>query len=149
MNNTGSDEILIERVINAPPEAVWKAWTDPTLVLKWFGSDPNGRGLKANVDVQPGGSFEITFRDADETEHTCNGVYADVQPFSKLAFSWMWKSEPGVESFVTVILRPENNSTRMLFSHAHLGTASKHDYLNGWQATFLKLERMLRLGTKA
>lgn len=140
MNIANNDIITIDAIISAPIENVWKAWTDPVLILDWFGSDPNGKGIKAKMNVRPGGSFEITFRDADQTEHTCSGVYADVQEFSKLSFTWTWKSESGVESFVTVVLTPQNNFTQMIFEHAYIGTASKHDYLNGWQTTFSKLE---------
>jgi uncharacterized protein YndB with AHSA1/START domain len=143
MGTLSNDTITIETIIKAPIQNVWKAWTDPFLILNWFGSDPNGKGVKAKLDVRRGGAFEISFQDSDQTEHTCRGVYVDVQEFSKLSFTWTWKSEPGVESFVTVALAPENNHTRMLFQHAHIGTASKHNYLNGWQATFAKLEQML------
>ncbi|MEO6454787.1 MAG: SRPBCC domain-containing protein [Ginsengibacter sp.] len=143
METADNDAVTISVLISAPIKNVWKAWTEPSLILKWFGSDPNGKVLKAKLDVRKGGSFEITFRDADQTEHSCSGVYIDVQKFSKLNFSWMWKSELGVESFVTIALTSEGNFTRMLFQHSNIGTASKHDYLNGWQATFSKLERML------
>jgi len=142
MERADNDTVTIEIAIKAPIETVWKAWTDPAH-LSWFGSDPNGKVLKANLNVSIGGSFEITFSDFDQTEHTCSGVYVDVQEFSKLSFSWRWKNEPGVESLVTITLTSEGNSTRMLFQHAHVGTTSMHDYLNGWQATFSKLERML------
>lgn len=138
-----NDTITIETSINAPIQKVWQAWTDPALILNWFGSDPNGKGIKAEMDVRPGGSFEITFQDSDQTQHTCSGVYEIVLEFSKLAFTWTWKNEPGVESFVTVLLTPEDNLTRMLFQHAHIGIASMHDYQNGWNATFLILERLL------
>lgn len=137
-----NDTVTIEVAINAPIKNVWNAWTDPALI-NWFGSDPNGVVVSAKLDVRQGGRFEITFKDADQTEHTCSGVYVDVQEFNKLSFSWTWKNEPGVESLVTVALTSEGNTTRMLFQHAHVGTASMHNYLSGWQATFSKLERML------
>jgi uncharacterized protein YndB with AHSA1/START domain len=144
VETTDKNTVTIDLTINDLKENVWRAWTDPALILHWFGSDPNGSGLSANLDVRAGGLFEVTFSDSDQTEHTCRGVYADVQEFSKLSFTWMWKSEPGVESFVTVILTSEkNNDTRMQFQHARLGTASMHNYLEGWRTTFLKLERML------
>ena len=140
MNN---DTVTIGVTISATVENVWKAWTNPALIFKWFGSDPDGKVIKAELDVRIGGAFEITFKDSDQTEHTCSGVYIDVQEFSKLAFTWTWKSEPCVESFVTVALTSESDFTRMLFQHDHIGTASRHNYLNGWQATFSKLERTL------
>ena len=55
------------------------------------------------LGLRRGGSFEVSFMDSDGTEHTCSGVYADVQPETKLSFSWRWKSEPGVETFVSVL----------------------------------------------
>ena len=143
MERTENDTVTIRIAISAPIENVWEAWTNPALILKWFGSDPNGKGLKAKLDVRVGGFFEITFRDADQTEHTCSGVYVDVQEFSNLSFSWTWKSEPDVESFVKVVLTSKSNITQMIFQHSHIGTASSHDYLNGWQAAFSKLEQML------
>lgn len=125
--------------INAPIENVWRAWTDSALVINWFGSDPYGTGVSATLDVRKGGKFQVTFKDSDQTEHTCSGVYLEVQEFRKLNFSWMWKSEPGVETFVTVSLVPAENATEMRFEHANLGAESKHNYLEGWRSTFLKL----------
>jgi len=135
--------IFVEKTITSPIERVWEAWTTPTLIMKWFGSDPNGKVLRAELDVRPQGRFEVTFQDSDLTEHTCSGIYDEVQPLSKLTFSWQWKSEPAVKSFIILLLFSEGKSTKMQFEHKNVGSASKHDYAKGWQDTFLKLERML------
>jgi uncharacterized protein YndB with AHSA1/START domain len=132
-------------MIHTPIEKTWEAWTNPALILKWFGSDPNGEGIKAEMDVQAGGKFEISFVDSNGTEHTCSGVYVVVEKPVELSFSWSWKSEPGVESLVTVSFIDKKNSTLMQFEHANLGSASKHDYLQGWQSTFVKLVKVLSL----
>jgi uncharacterized protein YndB with AHSA1/START domain len=137
------DSIVVEIVIPASVHQVWKAWTDPNLILGWFGSDLNGKGLKADLDVRPGGAFEVTFQDSDHTMHTCMGIYRDVKEYSTLSFTWMWKSEPGVESLVTVLLTDEGAQTRMVFTHAHVGKESAHHYLQGWKSTFVKLQRLL------
>jgi uncharacterized protein YndB with AHSA1/START domain len=142
INPIDNDAISIEVIINAPIEKVWKAWTDPAWILKWFGSDPNGQGIKAKMNVHNGGKYEITFKDSDGTEHTCMGVYIDVKELHSLSFTWEWKNEPGVVSFVSVLLKPGTTNTQMEFRHSKLGTASRHDYLNGWNATFLKLNRI-------
>lgn len=144
---TDNSSIFIVSTINSSIESVWEAWTRPSLIMKWFGSDPNGKVLKAELDVRPGGYFEITFQDSDLTEHTCSGIYNEVQAFSKLTFSWQWKSEPGVESFIILLLTPEGKSTRMQFEHKNLGSGSKHDYIKGWQSTFSKLERVAGIQT--
>lgn len=137
------DSINITYRLNSSVAEVWKAWTNPNLILKWFGSDPNGTGIDALLDVRPGGIFEVSFKNGDGTAHTCYGVYTEVEEPNKLTFTWMWKSEPGVESLVTVLLRPDGDTTEMQFQHAHVGYESAHDYELGWKSTFQKLEKML------
>lgn len=127
----------------APPALVWAAWTTPHAVGRWFGSDPKGTVLDARLDVCPGGSFEVTFADSDGTQHTAHGVYSRIEPDRLLKFSWGWKSEPGIESEVTVSLVPESAGTTMHFEHAGLVHASTHDYEIGWRSTFAKLESVL------
>ena len=102
-----------------------------------------GRVLDAQLHVRPGGHFSVTFTDADGTEHTCSGDYVEVEPFSKLSFTWQWKSEPGVQTLVTIAFAPEGTGTTMRFEHSRLFTASAHDYESGWRSTFDKLEREL------
>ena len=137
------DAVKIEMSFNAPLEKLWSLWTEPELVLQWFGSDPNGKGIKATMDIQPGGSYEITFKDSSGTGHTCMGKYIIVEKPNHLSFTWEWKSEPGVISTVTVSLSSMNNSGFMIFEHKDLGSASAHNYLVGWKATFSKLEKLL------
>ena len=138
------DSINLEINIHAPVQEVWKAWTDPELILKWIGSDPKGEGLKARMDVRPGGMYEISFCGSDRVEHTSFGMYSEVKEFRKLIFSWEWKSEPGVESFVTIELIPDGNHTLMQFEHSHVGNSSMHNYLTGWSTTFVKLIQLLK-----
>jgi len=138
------DSVKIKMTFKAPVQRVWKTWTDPEQVLRWFGSDPNGMGIHAHLDVRPTGNYEITFQDSDHTEHTCRGSYIEVREFNKLIFTWTWKSEPGVESLVTVLFIPNGAHTQMQFEHAQVGTRSVHDYVAGWKDAFSKLDLLLR-----
>jgi uncharacterized protein YndB with AHSA1/START domain len=142
-NEITQDSIFIETTIHAPIEKVWQAWTESSVIMKWFGSDPKGKVHSARLDVRPGGSFEVMFQDADQTEHTCFGNYKEVENLSKLSFTWHWKSEPSVESFIVLLLIKQGISTKMQFEHINVGTGSKHNYIQGWQSTFLKLEQLL------
>lgn len=144
MEPIDNDTIFIEMVINAPVQDAWKAWTKPELILKWFGSDPNGKGLNASLDVRVGGRYEIAFENSDQTGHSCSGVYLEVNEPAKLVFDWEWKSEPGVISIVSVLFASDGCHTRMRFEHAHVGNESAHNYDNGWRGAFLKLEQLLK-----
>ena len=135
--------VRIKRHFDVLLAKVWRGWTHPEQVRLWFGSDPAGTVLAVQLDVRPGGNFEVSFMNSDGTEHTCSGVYADVQPETKLSFSWHWKSEPGVKSFVSVLLERSGTGTQMYFEHAQLGSASLHDYATAGGVTFGKLERAL------
>jgi uncharacterized protein YndB with AHSA1/START domain len=143
----GSDQtsVQIARRFAAPRALVWQSWTDPAMVSRWFGSDPAGQVLSAQLDVRPGGSFAVAFVDSDQTMHTCRGLYQEVQADNKLTFSWCWESEPGRESIVTVLLKSKGKGTEMAFAHARLSRDSSHDYKRGWQRTFDKLARVLAL----
>ena len=140
---TSKDALSIETIIHTSVEKVWEAWTESSVIMKWFGSDPKGKVLSAKLDVRAGGSFEVVFKNADQTEHTCHGIYTEIEKLSKLTFTWHWKSEPGVESFIVLLLTKEGKSTKMQFEHRDFGNGSKHDYVKGWQSTFLKLKQLL------
>jgi uncharacterized protein YndB with AHSA1/START domain len=135
--------VHIDVHLNAPVERVWRAWIEPAMILQWFGSDPEGSGVAANLDVRPGGSYEITFRNGDGTEYTCFGEYEKVDDRKTLSFTWSWINEPGQISRVTVRLAPDAGGTAMGFTHAGVWAESSHDYEDGWRRTFGKLERAL------
>jgi uncharacterized protein YndB with AHSA1/START domain len=140
---SADNSVRIEVRFNASIENVWKAWTESAAISKWFGSDPDGKVLKAQVDARKGCGFEITFQNSDQEEHSCSGMYLEVTKPSLLRFTWRWKNEPGVESVVTVKFSSEKNLTTMYFEHVNFGAKSKHNYLQGWHSTFKKLEKAL------
>lgn len=139
----GREVAMIERHFDSAPMVVWRAWTEPEQMRRWFGSDPAGIVITANADVRLGGSYSVTFADSDGTQHTASGEYLEVQPHARLVFSWHWKSETGVTSVVTVLMKPDGKGTTMHFQHAGIGYGSSHDFEKGWQSTFDKLERTL------
>ena len=144
MDKESSNSIRIIRRFVEPPIKLWQAWTDPKLVRLWFGSDPNGVVLQAQMDVRVDGEFEITFANFNGTEHTCYGVYREVRPISKLFFSWSWKKTPNFEEMVSVLLQENQSGTLMTFEHSNIDPNTSHGYEVGWSTTFEKLERALK-----
>ena len=123
------------------PKIIWNAWTNPVIVKKWFGSDPQGKVISANMNVKKGGNFEVTFIGSDVIQHTCYGKYIKIIENRELVFTWNWKSEPNHVSEVSVILVPTKYGTKMIFKHSNLYLESEHNYELGWTSTFEKLER--------
>ena len=100
--------LTLKRRLNAPPEKVYAAWTDPEKILKWFGPD-SGPVEHAEFDVRVGGRYAVTFRTEDGEQHHVSGVYREVVPNQKLVFTWAWRSTPERESLVTVLIKPDGD----------------------------------------
>ncbi|MGU3646230.1 SRPBCC domain-containing protein [Microbacterium sp. C23T] len=135
--------ITVDHHFNAPQTKVWAAWTDPTIVRVWWGSDPDGVVTSAALDVRPGGRFVISFQDSSGDFHTSTGEYLRVEEPTELEFTWSWLSETNTASRVNVVFAGDDTGTRMRFVHQDLRGASEHDYAEGWRRTFAKLDRVL------
>jgi len=102
-------ELVLTRLIDAPREKVYKAWTDADLLKQWFAPLPFTTPV-AELDVRPGGSNTIVMRGPDGTEFPNKGVYLEVVPNERLvftdAFTKAW--EPSEKPFFTCVLTFED-----------------------------------------
>jgi uncharacterized protein YndB with AHSA1/START domain len=82
-------EITIIRVFDAPRELVWKAWTEPEQLSRWWGKRGWSTPLDTiTMDVRPGGAFRLTsICDADGREMPLDSVYEDVVEPERLVFA--------------------------------------------------------------
>ena len=131
--------VTIVRRIKAPPAKVWAAITQPDLMLQWWGPDA-GPTLSVVADVRPGGRFSVVFRLLDGSEHNPTGIYQDVVPPTKLAFTWdlPGRSEPA--SLVTFRLEPSEGGTVLTLTHEHLpDEAARNSHEQGWSGLLDKL----------
>jgi uncharacterized protein YndB with AHSA1/START domain len=83
-----AQEITITRVLEAPRELVWSAWTEPEQLASWWGAAGWSNPLeKITMDLRPGGTFSVTsVSDADGTEMTVQGVYREIVEPERLVF---------------------------------------------------------------
>ncbi len=82
----GSHEMLMSRVVAAPRELVWKAWTDPAHLAKWWG--PRGfSSPRCEVDLRVGGKLHIDMQRPDGTLHPMIGEFLEVVPPERLVFT--------------------------------------------------------------
>jgi uncharacterized protein YndB with AHSA1/START domain len=131
--------VTLVRRIKAPPAKVYAAITRPELMLRWWGPDA-GPTLSAEADVRPGGRFSIVFRLLNGDEHNPTGVYRDVVPDRKLAFTWEWRDAPEKKSLVTFLLRPVDGGTELTLIHEQLpDEAARQSHEAGWAGLLDKL----------
>lgn len=102
-------DLVLTRLIDASPEKVYRAWTDPDLLKQWFAPLPWTVPF-AEMDVRPGGSNLIVMRGPDGTEFPNRGVYLEVVKNQRLvvtdAFTTAWS--PSEKPFMTLILTFED-----------------------------------------
>jgi uncharacterized protein YndB with AHSA1/START domain len=98
------------------------------------------------LDVRVGGRFRILFGGARGDEHEVQGIYEEVVPNRRLAFTWTWpRTTPERESLVTITFKPVAGGTELDFVHAqHFDEKVRDGHLQGWSEAFVKLDRFLR-----
>jgi uncharacterized protein YndB with AHSA1/START domain len=102
-------DLILTRVIDAPRDKVFRAWTEPELLKQWFAPLPWTTPV-VETDVRAGGATLIVMRGPDGTESANRGVYLEVIKNERLvftdAFAQAW--EPSEKPFMTVILTFED-----------------------------------------
>lgn len=137
--------LTLERHYPVAPEKVWRAWTDPEAVKRWWGPGPGEPVSVAELDVRVGGRFRIVFGGADGRAHECAGVYQEVVPNRKLVFTWCWpNTTPERVSVVTIVFEDLKGRTRLVFQHEQLFDEKvRDDHKRGWSGTLDKLADFL------
>ena len=143
--------LTLKRRLNAAPEKVYAAWTDPAQLAKWFGPK-DIEALRVESDPRVGGRFSIVMRGTDaceETgaeEHHVSGVYREVVPNEKLVFTWAWRSTPERESLVTVLIKPDGAGSLLTLIHEQFFDEEARDrHEHGWTGCLDKLETLSRV----
>ena len=110
---TPSDrEILGTRVVDAPRELVWEAWTNPEHVPNWL-LGPDGWTMPVcEIDLRPGGAWHFVWRRSDGTEMEMRGEYREVEPPERLVHTESWGGD-WPETLNTLILSEEDGKTTM------------------------------------
>src|SRR5680860_496485 len=79
-------DLTITRVFDAPRDLVYKAWTDPALMTRWFGPKDFTNPV-CELDVRPGGAILIHMQGPDGTVYPMTGEFQEVVPPERLVFT--------------------------------------------------------------
>ena len=98
-------ELVLSRILNAPREKVYRAWTDPEIMKQWFAPKPWSTPV-VQTDVRAGGSSYIVMRSPEGSDFPNRGVYLEVVPNERLVFTDAYTTawEPSEKPFMTVVL---------------------------------------------
>lgn len=105
-------EVVMERVFDAPAERVFKAYTDPNIIPKWWGP----RRYKTSVDkmdVRPGGIWRYICRGSEGEEYGFNGVYREIVAPKRLVSTFEFEGMPGHGSVLTATFEEHAGKTKL------------------------------------
>lgn len=145
--------LVLERVVDVRPELVWRAWTEPEHLVRWFTPKP-WETVACEIDLRPGGIFSTTMRSPDgETMPTEAGCYLEVVENEKLVFTDALAPayRPKASGFMTatILLQPEGTGTRYtaIAQHADPDAKKRHEdmgFLSGWGTALDQLVELAR-----
>ncbi|MGW0916563.1 SRPBCC family protein [Streptomyces sp. NPDC002784] len=104
--------ILLVREFDAPPERVFRAYTDPDLVLQWLGP----RRLTMRIvqwDARSGGSYRYVHCEDDGTEYGFRGVFHEVRPNERIVQTFAFDGNPDGVSLETATFEDLGHRTRV------------------------------------
>jgi uncharacterized protein YndB with AHSA1/START domain len=158
-NKTGSkdtkdQELFITRIFDAPHDSVWKAWTDPDLMKRWWG--PKGfTSPYCKIDLRVGGKFLYCMRSPEGKDYWSTGIYSEIVLQGRIVFSNSFADEKGnvvpatqygmssdfqLEMLVTVTFEEIGGKTKLTLSHVGIPAGADREGANiGWNQSLDKL----------
>ncbi len=153
------DELIITRIFDAPRELVWKAWTEPEHLQRWWGpKDYTAPACK--IDFRVGGKYLFCMRSPEEKDYWSTGVYHEIVPLERIVCTDSFADEHGnivpatyygmssdfpLEMLVTVTFEDLGGKTKMTLKHTGLPTGEMTEQTGaGWNESFDKMAKSFK-----
>jgi uncharacterized protein YndB with AHSA1/START domain len=137
LERPGELELVITRIFDAPRALVFRMWTSPEHLARWWG--PEGfTTLACAMDVRPGGAWSRHMQGPDGLVIIKRGVYREIVPPERLVFTYADEQEDGSlgpVTLVTVTLEEQGAKTRLTLRQTGFATISARDgHEGGWSS---------------
>ena len=135
------DELLIERIFDAPPDLVFRVWTSPEHLMRWWGPK-DFVTVVFDQDFRVGGAYRACIRDASGGDHWMAGTYREIVDGQKIVMSFRWEDGAwGVDNTVTVMFAAlAGGRTLFRFHQAPFASLEARDsHTQGWSSLVDKL----------
>jgi uncharacterized protein YndB with AHSA1/START domain len=134
--------LILKRMLNAPPELAFKAWTSPESIQQWMRPEPGMEVPQALMDVRVGGKFRIQMKKPDGEFFTAAGEFREVKAPERLVYTWDWEKDgsgtefgevEGKTSLITVEFLKRGKQTEFVMTHTRFATVESRDgHAQGW-----------------
>ncbi len=154
-------DLVLERTVDVPCELVWKAWTVPEHVMRWFCPAP-WKTTECEIDLRPGGLFYTVMQSPEGESFPSSGCFLEIVENRKLVWTDSlvkdFRPAPKVDSclpdFFTgnILLEPEGPSRTKYTAialHGNEGGRQKHEemgFYDGWSTVLDQLVDNIKQG---
>jgi uncharacterized protein YndB with AHSA1/START domain len=140
-------ELILTRVFDAPRSLVFKAWTEPEHLMRWWGP----RGFTTTIirnEVRPGGAYRFHMRGPEGDDHWPQGVYREVVEPERLVMTGGWTDANGKptspETLLTVTFEEHDGKTKLTLHQAVFESVTARDaHRGGWTSSLERLGEYL------
>jgi len=155
MTTKAAEDIKLEikRLIKAPRERVFEAWTDPEQLKEWFGPHEGYLVPRVKMDLRTGGKYRIQMKNPDGEFHTAVGTYREIKPPERLVFTWAWEkdgSEPDfgevepAEMLIVLEFHARGEDTELVLTQTQFASVESRDrHEHGWNGCLDNLEKLV------
>jgi uncharacterized protein YndB with AHSA1/START domain len=95
-------QILVTREFDAPKQLVYKAWTTPELVARWWHAN-RGEIKSIDIDLRVGGAWRYVSVGSEGFEVAFHGEYREIVPDERLVYTEIYEGAPEGEALITVL----------------------------------------------
>ena len=123
------DQILITRDFDAPRELVWKAYTTPELVKRWWAGE-RGSVTSVEIDLQVGGAWRYVMEADGGMEVGFHGEYREIEPEGRLVYTEVYEGMPDGYAVDTMTLTEVDGRTHMEVLVQHQNQEHRDGHIN-------------------
>jgi len=153
-------DLVLERTVDVSPALVWKAWTEPEHLMKWWTPVP-WKTIECEIDLRPGGLFRTVMLSPEGEKVPNFGCYLEVVPQRKLVWTDALEVDfrptrhPALLSFRftgTILLEPAGSGTKYtaIAMHGTEANRASHEEMgfhDGWGTVLTQLVEHMKSTT--
>jgi uncharacterized protein YndB with AHSA1/START domain len=118
-------EVTLTRVFDAPPQLVWKAWTEPRHMAQWWGPKAFTNPV-CELDLRESGAIRIHMRGPNGAVYPMTGTFEEIVPLKRLVFTTVARDldgNPLLEGKTTVTFEDVGGKTKLTIVSRAVGIA--------------------------
>jgi uncharacterized protein YndB with AHSA1/START domain len=140
------EQILITREFAAPKHLVYKAWTTPELVTRWW-SGERGEVTSAEIDLRVGGMWRYVMVAQGGFEVAFHGEYREIVPAERIVCTEVFEGMPDAAALTTTTFSEADGRTTLTMLVEHTSKKDRDAHINsgmegGMQEAMDRLERV-------